>query len=326
MVRPLLVILFSAALLSLSSLYRGILAAEPEPEVIDGIAAVVNDEVITYSEMRVLSAPREKLLHSQFQGEELANKIKEARIAALKDLIDRKLIIQAFKKEGYQIPDHFLDQRVRDIIRENFNGDRNTFIKTLQAQTYTLGEFKKQETERMMVQAMRHKNTEINTIISPNRLQDYYRKHIAEFTSKEQIKLRMIMIPAGASDPAGQKAMAEEILGKLVNGAEFERMAQIYSEDSTRDLGGDWGWVDRGTLTGSLEKIAFNLRPGKVSNIIALGGNYYILKVEDKRGGATRSFNEVREDIEKKLITEEAQAKQERWLASLRQKAYIKMY
>jgi len=273
-----------------------------------------------------LSAPREKLLLSQFRGEELATKIKEARVAALKDLIDRKLIIQAFKKEGYQIPDHFLDQRVQDIIRENFNGDRNTFIKTLQAQNYTIGEFKKMETERMIVQAMRHKNVEVNTIISPNRIQDYYRKHTSEFTSKEQVKLRMIMIPAGTSDPAGQKAMAEEILSKLVNGAEFERMAQIYSEDSTRELGGDWGWVDRGTLTAPLEKVAFNLRPGKVSNIIQLGGNYYILKIEDKRGGVTRPFAEVREAIEKKLVAEEARAKQERWLTSLRQKAYIKMY
>ena len=108
--------------------------------------------------------------------------------------------------------------------------------------------------------------------------------------------------------------------------AEFERMAQIYSEDSTRDLGGDWGWVDRGTLTAPLEKVAFNLRPGKVSNIIQLAGNYYILKVEDKRGGVTRPFAEVRDEIEKKLVAEEAQAKQERWLTSLRQKAYIKMY
>ena len=178
----------------------------------------------------------------------------------------------------------------------------------------------------MIVQAMRHKNVEINTIISPNRIQDYYRTHASEFTSKEQVKLRMIMIPAGTSDPAGQKTMAEEILGKLVNGAEFERMAQIYSEDSTRNLGGDWGWVDRGTLTAPLEKVAFNLRPGKVSNIIQLAGNYYILKVEDKRGGVTRPFAEVRDEIEKKLVAEEAQAKQERWLASLRQKAYIKMY
>ena len=130
-----------------------------------------------------------------------------------------------------------------------------------------------------------------------------------------------------ANLPAGTASSdAEEILSKLVNGAEFERMAQIYSEDSTRDLGGDWGWVDRGTLTAPLEKVAFNLRPAKVSNIIQLGGNYYILKVEDKRGGVTRSFAEVRDEIEKKLVAEEAQAKQDRWLTSLRQKAYIKMY
>jgi parvulin-like peptidyl-prolyl isomerase len=136
----------------------------------------------------------------------------------------------------------------------------------------------------------------------------------------------MIMIPSRPGEQASQKAMAEEILGKLVNGAEFERMAQIYSEDSTRDLGGDWGWVDRGTLAAPLEKIAFNLPNGKISHIIDLSGNYYILKVEDKRGGVTRSFAEVRDEIERKLLQDEAQAMQERWLASLRQKAYIKTF
>ena len=330
MVRPLVSILAAAALLSESPLCRGALAAEPE--VIDGIAAVVklneasSADVITYSEVRDVSAPKEKLLRDQYRGEELVTKIKEARAEALKDLIDRQLIVQAFKKEGYQIPDHYLDQRVQDIIRENFNGDRNTFIKTLQAQTFTLGEFRKLETEKMIVQAMRHKNVEVNTIISPNKIQDYYRKHAVEFTSKEQVKLRMIMISAGTSDRAGQKAMAEEVLSKLVNGAEFDRMAQIYSEDSPRDLGGDWGWIDRGTLTAPLEKVAFSLRLGKVSNIVEVGGNYYILKVEGRQGGVTRPFAEVRDEIEKKLTSEEAQAMQERWLASLRQKAYIKMY
>jgi peptidyl-prolyl cis-trans isomerase SurA len=330
MVRPLVSVLAAATLLSESPLCRGALAAEPE--VIDGIAAVVklneasSADVITYSEVRDVSAPKEKLLRDQYRGEELVTKIKEARAEALKDLIDRQLIVQAFKKEGYQIPDHYLDQRVQDIIRDNFNGDRNTFIKTLQAQTFTLGEFRKLETEKMIVQAMRHKNVEVNTIISPNKIQDYYRKHAAEFTSKEQVKLRMIMISEGTSDRAGQKAMAEEVLSKLVNGAEFDRMAQIYSEDSTRDLGGDWGWIDRGTLTAPLEKVAFSLRLGKISNIVEVGGNYYILKVEGRQGGVTRPFAEVRDEIEKKLTSEEAQAMQERWLASLRQKAYIKMY
>src|SRR5881409_2365967 len=136
-----------------------------EPQVVDGIAAIVNGEVITYSQVRALSAPREKLLRSQLTGKDLENKLKEVRQLALKDLIDRRLIIQAFKKESYQIPDHVVDQRVHDIIRESFGGDRNTFIKTLEAQNYTLGEFKEKEMERIIVQAMRSKNVKTSLIV-----------------------------------------------------------------------------------------------------------------------------------------------------------------
>src|ERR1700682_29826 len=261
-----------------------------EPEVVDGIAAIVNGDVITYSQVRGLSGPREKLLRSQFKGEELANKIKEARQAALKDLIDRQLILQSFRKENFQIPDHFVEGKLHDIIREEFGGDRNTFIKTLEAQNYTLGEFKKMETERMIVQAMRGKNVKRNLIISPVKIEEYYKNHRDEFTAREQIKLRMIMIPGHAEtgNSAAQKAMAEEVLGKLASGAEFDRMAQIYSEDSTRELGGDWGWIERKTLAAPLEKVAFNLPVGRISRIVEFGGNYYILKVDDKHGGATR--------------------------------------
>ena len=116
------------------------------------------------------------------------------------------------------------------------------------------------------------------------------------------------------------------MLGKLASGAEFVQTAQIYSEDSTRDNGGDWGWIEHNTLAGPLEKMAFNMPIGRISNIIDYAGNYYILKVEDKQGGTTKSLAEVRSDIEKKLIQEEAQQIQERWIASLREKAFIKTF
>jgi parvulin-like peptidyl-prolyl isomerase len=218
--------------------------------------------------------------------------------------------------------------RMHEIIRENFGGDRNTFIKTLEAQNYSLGEFKKMETERMIVQAMRGKNVRRDLIASPAKIEDYYKAHRDEFTAREQIKLRLIMIPAHAGDgnaPA-QKAMAQEILTKLANGAEFDRMAQIYSEDTSRDRGGDWGWIDRKTLAAPLEKVAFNLPVNKISNIVEYSGNYYLMKVEEKRGGATKSLAQVHDDIEKKLIQQEAQNLQEKWLASLRSKAYIKTF
>ncbi|HYY35170.1 MAG TPA: peptidylprolyl isomerase [Candidatus Binatia bacterium] len=299
-----------------------------EAQIVDGIAAIVNGDVITFSQVRQLSAPRERLLRSQLTGQELEKQIREARELALKDLIDRRLVIQAFKKESYQIPDHIVDQRVHDIIRENFGGDRNTFIKTLEAQKYSLGEFKEKEMERIMVQAMRSHNVKTQMIASPTKIEEYYRKHRDEFTAKEEIKLRMIMI-SGQKDTGNaqaQKALAEEVLGKLAGGAEFEQTAQIYSEDSTRDNGGDWGWIGRNTLAAPLEKFAFNMPVGRISSIIDYAGNYYILKVEDKRGGTTKSLAEARADIEKKLIQDEAQQLQERWIAGLRKKAYIRTF
>ena len=326
MIRPFFIAAFSVLAFALSPLCRGALAADHE--VVNGIAAIVNGDVITYSQVRDLVEPRERLLRSQYQGDELIAKIKEARLAALKDLIDRQLIIQSFNKEGYQIPDHYIEEEINSVIHDSFGGDRNTFIKTLQAQNFTLGEFTKMEKEKMMVQAMRAKNAKPTTVIPPAKVDEYYRQHRDQFSSKEEVKLRMIMIPgnqAGGS-ATGQKALAEEILGKLKHGAEFDGMARIYSEDSTREVGGDWGWVERKTLAAPLEQAAFNLDVGKLSNIVELSGNYYILKVEDKRGGVARPLAEVRAEIQKKLEQEEAQRVQERWLASLRQKAYIKTF
>src|SRR5437667_6054454 len=196
-----------------------------EPLEINGIAAIVNGDVITISQVRSLSQPREKQLRAQFTGQELEKQLKAARELALKDLIDRQLVLQAFKKEKYEIPDHIVEERVHEIIRQNFGGDRNTFIKTLEAQNYTLGEFKQKEMEQMIVQAMRSHNVKTKNIISPTKVDDYYRKHRDQFTSKETIKLRMIMIP-GQKDTAtapAQKALAEEVLGRLAAGAEFNR-------------------------------------------------------------------------------------------------------
>jgi peptidyl-prolyl cis-trans isomerase SurA len=328
MIRPLFAAVLAGTTLLASPLCHGALAADEGPRIIDGIAAIVNGDIITYSQVRGLSAPRERLLRTQYHGEELYKQIQAARDLALKDLIDRQLIVQSFHKEKFELPEHFVEERVNDIIREDFGGDRSTFIKTLQAQNYTLTEFKKQEMEKIIVSAMRGKNVKKVTTISPTKVMEYYKQHKAEFTAKEQVKLRLIMIPTRAAEgnQAAQKAIAEEILGKLADGAPFDRMAQMYSEDATRDAGGDWGWIERKTLAPELEKVAFNLPPGRVSHVIELGTNYYILKVEEKRGGETPSFAKLRPEIEKKLMQEEEQRQQELWLAGLRQKAYIRTF
>jgi hypothetical protein len=105
MIRPLFLAVSATVALLTSPLCCGALAQaqqqsqEREPEVIDGIAAVVNGEIITHSQVRGVVGPRERLLRSQLRGEELAKQLKAVREAALKDLIDRQLIVQAFREE-----------------------------------------------------------------------------------------------------------------------------------------------------------------------------------------------------------------------------------
>jgi len=100
----------------------------------------------------------------------------------------------------------------------------------------------------------------------------------------------------------------------------------MYSDDSTQDAGGDWGWINHRTLNESLSKIAFNLKPGQVSQVIELGNSYYLLLVEAKRNASMKPLSEVRDEIQGKLIQQERQKRQEEWVAKLRKKAYIKMY
>lgn len=297
-------------------------------ESINGIAAVVNDKVITYSEVRDVVEPRERLLRAQYSGQELVNRITELRKAALQDLIDRQLILQAFDKEKLAIPPHFIDEKVDAVIKENFGGDRHAFIKTMEAQKYTMSKFRDLERQKIIVSAMRSKNVKSNLIIPPGKVEAYYQKHKELFSSKAQVKLRMIMIPGHGDSSGGdaQSSMAQEIRSKLITGADFDKMAQMYSEDSTRELGGDWGWIDEKTLSEPLAKVAFSLKPGEISKVVDVGGNHFILKVEARQGGVAKPLKELRTEIEARLRQEQAQELQEHWLASLRSKAYIKTF
>ena len=63
-----------------------------QAEVIDGVAAIVNNEVITISQVRELIGARERAMRESYRGPDLADKVKEMRLAALKDLVDRQLI------------------------------------------------------------------------------------------------------------------------------------------------------------------------------------------------------------------------------------------
>jgi parvulin-like peptidyl-prolyl isomerase len=300
-------------------------AVAAETQVLDAVAAVVNDDVVTYSQMRELTGALEASLRANFSGNALTEHIKEIRTRAVNDLIDRQLILQEFKKLKGQIPPHAIDDRVNTIIREEFGGDKSAFLRTIAAQGFTLDRIRTMEEEKIIVQAMRSREVKNDPILAPGAVESYYRQHIQEWTANDEVKLWLIKINPG-SEPEKKRKMIQEIREKLVRGADFASLAKVYSEDSTQDKGGDWGWVKRGDLNPEMEQAVFRLQTGKVSDVIQLNQTYYLMLAEQKKGGVSKPLKDVRTEIENRLLQVERQKDQQEWLQRLRKKAYIKIY
>ncbi|MEI7865821.1 MAG: peptidyl-prolyl cis-trans isomerase [Chthoniobacterales bacterium] len=320
-----------AALLFLASVSRGAPPQQQTPEkMVDGIAAVVNSNVITYGQVRELLMFRQRSLGDAPSSPEAREKMRESQEAAIKDLVDRQLIIDEFKHNEFQIPDYAIDDRMNTIIREEFGGDRTAFVRTLKAQGFSLSRFREVEREKIIVQAMRQRAVRTDFIISPEKIESYYRKNIDKYSSPEEIRLSMIVLrpqTGEVDDPVGAaRSVAKEIRTKLADGAEFAGMAQMYSQDSTAETGGDWGWIDRKTLTSDLNNVAFKLRPGELSEVTQVGDAFYIMRVEARKAAVTKPLAEMRDEISRKLYEEERLRLQQVWIDGLRKKAYVKIY
>jgi peptidyl-prolyl cis-trans isomerase SurA len=300
-----------------------------DAEVIDGIAAVVNGDVITFSQVQEVAGPEEQSLRQQFTGQELIDRVKETRLAVLNDLINRQLILQEFKKKEYTLPDYVVEEQVQEVIKDDFGGDRQAFIRTLAAQGYSMNRFRDQQKDKITVQVMRQNMVKGNFTASPEEVDAYYNANKMEFATPAQIKLRMIVLnsdPLVTDSGKTTRQMADEIRDKATHGGDFATLAKTYSMDGTAENGGDWGWVDEKTLNQDLTKAAFSLTKGQVSPVVQIGDSFYLLYCEDKKDPTITPLSEVRESIAKKLSQIERQKATQRWIDGLREKAYIKVY
>jgi parvulin-like peptidyl-prolyl isomerase len=307
----------------------------------DGIAAVVNDKVITFVQINQDVGETEKLLRQSFTGDDLFERLKEAKLNVLNSLIQRELIIQDFKTAGGFIPDTFTAGRVADVIREQYGGDRVAFIKTLYERGQTMQKFRDELKDNAIVGYMRNKNIVQTVLVSPYQIEKYYQENLRLFVQDEQIKVSTIVLRKSVVmshrtvkgrdeeyDP--QAEIAQEILYKLDTGADFADLAKNYSEGSNKDQGGDLGWV---TQTGKLAIRAdlwpyiSKLEPGQHTDVVPTSdGYYYIVQVEDRKRGQVTPLDDVRAQIEQTVISQTSQLRQQQWLDSLRAKAYIKMF
>jgi parvulin-like peptidyl-prolyl isomerase len=296
-------------------------------ELADGVKAVVNDSVITYSQVEDFTAPAAEALRREYpDAPDMYNlKLNDALSDSLEQLVERQLILRSFDVEGYQLPDSVVDQFVQDRIREQF-GDRVTFIKTLQAQGTTVEQFRKEVRDRYIVSALRQKNVSSEIQISPYKIENYYVAHTNDFKIEDEIKLRMIVLNKTSPDDTNTVHRAGEILAEIKNGAAFAEMARVYSDGSQKNQGGDWGWVERSVLRKDLANVAFTLKPGEVSGAIDTPQSVYLMLVEQTRPSHIKPLSEVQDEIETTLRTQEQARLEKQWIDGLKKKTFIRYF
>ena len=293
----------------------------------DGIAALVNDDVITFSDVQNSLGNTEEELAQSYRGNELMDKIRDARKDALEQLVERRLIIQDFKKRGGIIPESIIEGEIQVIIDEHYGKDRSLFIKTLEALGLSLETFKDRISDKVTVRFMQGKEISgEQIIISPYKIEQYYKEHVKDFSEGEKVKLRMIYIKKITGEEKDQKRMAHEILSKLNTGVDFATLASIYSEDTKSDEGGEYGFIGRDTLRKELTEVAFNLKIGHFSPVVETDDGFYIMQIIEKKDAKTASLAEARDLIERLLVTEEKKRLQDEWIRKLKRRAYIRTY
>ena len=298
------------------------------PPYDNGIAAVVEEKIITLEELRREMAPLIPQIRGESRSEdEFRNNMSRLYLEILQNLVDHVLIVNAFREKKLQVPKSVIENELDRMLIEDFNNDRHTFLEHINSQGKTMREFRRDLEERIIVGSMRGEMRKSQSEVSPEKIEAFYSENKILFYIEESVYLRLIMLkPFADESPDLLRQTAENIISELDNGESFTDLAARYSQDSRRDRGGDWGWIRRADLREELSEVAFELDALEHSEPILLGNQIFILYVENKKDESIQALSHVRDKIESIIANQIARHAQKVWIERLRRDAYVKYF
>lgn len=294
--------------------------------LLDGVAAYVNRRFITIGEVLDFVAPVAAQLQQHYRGDELAARLTETYQRALRNLLDRALILNAYEQGNTPIPERLLQARIREITFERFGSDREAVWKQLAEEGLTPDEWQQELRNSIIVSVMRDHEVESRIAVSPGELRQEYEASIDRFRAPAQAHLRVIVLPNDApTDPDHARArLAASLISRLRADSLFEELAREYSEGRRAQEGGDWGWMEVQELRPELAAVAQQLPIDAISEAIVIDQHIYIIQVKGRRHARVTPIEEVYQELERELRRQKANRLYERWIGRLEATAYVR--
>jgi peptidyl-prolyl cis-trans isomerase SurA len=289
-------------------------------ETVDRVVAIINDSIITLSELNAATAVAIDKLG--VQGSEDKRKVEEVRSTILDSLIEQRLVKQAADKAGIEISEREIDNAVEDIKKQN-NLTQEQLLVALAQSGLTQKEYREQLKEQIRQVKFINKEFRSKISIQADDIEDYYRQNIREFSGSAVYRMNMIFLPSN-----DRKAMNERlklVTDGLSSGEDFRQLASHYSDGPSPSLGGDLGYMKTGEMESWIEEAVKSLQPGQATPAITRPEGVYFIQLTEFKAAETRPLAEVRGLIQDRLFKKIMDERFSFWLSEIKRYAHLEI-
>jgi peptidyl-prolyl cis-trans isomerase SurA len=278
--------------------------------VVDRIVAVVNNEIITMSDLQ-----RERSRGTDIHDEKLV----------LEEMIDRKIQMAAAKRNGMDVSERELNDAINDIMKRN-RLDKTQLEAALAREGLTLEQYRSDLREQMTLSRLFNKYVRSEVTISEAEVRAFYDRNPGQFSRPEEVRVRRLVIrlpeQATTDQVADARARSEGLMARIRSGEDFVRLIRESSDPASAAEDGNLGFLQRGQAIPEIEAAAKNLKTGEYAGPIKTADSFQIIRVEEVRT-PLEPYEKIKDDISKMLAEQKMENTYREWLQTLRSESHI---
>jgi peptidyl-prolyl cis-trans isomerase SurA len=311
------------AFLIAAALGLSLAAAPLRADVVDRIAAVVNDDVITWSEVYEIGAD-----HIAAGAAADPSRRRSLELEVLDVLIGRRLVDQEMRRLGIEVGDQDIERALSDIARQN-GLDRERLQAEVEASGMAWDAYLEELTVNLQQMMFNQQVLAPRITIREDELRDAYRRNVGALAGPEQAHLQTLLLayPADATDEqtAEKLELALELRQQAGEGAVFADLAAEHSAEPYASRRGEMGTFREGELVGNLDRPAFETPVGGVAEPIVTAQGVFLLHVVARGQPDAPAYEAVQGQLQQQLMELKYDEAREQWEVQARRRAAVKV-
>ncbi len=295
---------------------------------VDSILASVNGDPISMMDLIWESGRDEARLSAIYSGKELYRQVRKLRKRILEDIISKKLIVEDYKKVDFEIPEQYIEDTLDEIAMSFSDGTQEGLAKKAEKSGTSIEKLRRQAREKVIVDMMLNRHYYKNINVTPREIFEYYKKNKEEFSSPPKVELALLFLKNNGRHKDNFAKTVNDIQRdtKSRNEKIFKSLTVLYSEGPNAENGGYLGWIEKDKLRPEFAEVLKKAEPGFISGPVKTEEGVYFIRVADRKKAKDVDFDNVDDDIRKKLESKLRRKAYDNYIKTLRENAIIRYY